>query len=90
MIDMLASIGVRKGAPFAPDEPLEQTLTDAVLEGREWLDAQCERYFDAPFFPGTHCFAGNGLPLGSLMAVRGPAIKGSADGAGCSHEARAA
>jgi hypothetical protein len=51
MIDMLKSAGICKGTPFAPGDPLRRALAEAAVEGREWLDAQYERFFDAPFFP---------------------------------------
>ena len=33
MIDMMKSIGIAKGSPFAPDEGAERILTDAATEG---------------------------------------------------------
>ena len=53
MIDMLKSIGIEKGSPFAPDDDAARILTDAAADGRAWLDAQYQRFFTNPFFPDT-------------------------------------
>ncbi|WP_424231948.1 DUF1214 domain-containing protein [Actinophytocola sp.] len=54
MIDMLRSIGIEKGKPFAPDDALKQVLNEAIDEAHAWLDAQYERFFTAPFFDDAH------------------------------------
>jgi hypothetical protein len=43
-----------EGHAFAPDDTLKKALLEATLEGREWLDAQYERFFDSPFFLQAH------------------------------------
>jgi len=53
MIDMLKSIGIAKGSPFAPDDDAARILTDAAADGRTWLDGQYRRFFADPFFPDT-------------------------------------
>src|SRR5262245_18174998 len=54
MIDMLNTLGMRKGAPFTVDEPLRKVLADAAQEARAWLDERYEAAFDPPYFDGTH------------------------------------
>ena len=54
MIDMLKSIGIQKGKPFAPGEQTQEILKGAIREAHAWLDAQYEALFDPPYFPGTH------------------------------------
>lgn len=54
MIDPLASLGIIKGKPFAPDS-LTETLFDAAApEAQARIDARREAMFDPPFLPGTH------------------------------------
>ncbi|MCS5732459.1 DUF1254 domain-containing protein [Herbiconiux daphne] len=54
MIDLLASIGIRKGQPFAPNREHAERLLAGLADAREWLDQQYESF--SPFFPGTHWF----------------------------------
>ena len=54
MIDLLKSIGIEKGKPFAPDDTEKQALTEAVNEAHAWLDGQYEQFFTAPFFDDAH------------------------------------
>lgn len=53
MIDMLKSIGIEKGKPFAPDENMQSILKDAVAEAHAWLDAKYEAAFDPPYFSNS-------------------------------------
>jgi len=53
MIDMLKSIGIEKGKPFAPDEKMKAILTEAIGEARALLEMR----YDAgmpEFNPGIH------------------------------------
>ncbi|UJP09088.1 DUF1254 domain-containing protein [Microbacterium sp. KUDC0406] len=52
---MLESIGIRKGEPFAPTADDAAVLTDAVGEAHAWLKAEYEGSFE-PFFNGTQWF----------------------------------
>ena len=54
MIDQLRSIGIEKGAPFAPDARTRDILNDAVREAHEWLVARYESSFSAPYYVGGH------------------------------------
>jgi hypothetical protein len=54
MIDMLDTLGIRKGATFAVDESLRVVLADAAREARAWLDERYEAGFAQPYFEGTH------------------------------------
>jgi hypothetical protein len=38
MINQLATIGIRAGEPFAPDESTGQLLNEAIKEAHDWLD----------------------------------------------------
>lgn len=51
MIDVLKSIGIEKGKPFAPGEGMRNLLDDAALEARQVLDLGYEALF-APFYAG--------------------------------------
>ncbi|MGE3875965.1 MAG: DUF1214 domain-containing protein [Parvibaculaceae bacterium] len=53
MIDMLRSIGIEKGKPFAPDKATRKALAAAIAEARDWLEARYGAGFP-PFFDGTH------------------------------------
>ena len=55
MIDMLKSIGIEKGKPFAPDAKTADILKAAVQEAHEWLTARYESAYE-PFYPGAHWF----------------------------------
>ena len=53
MIDLLRTLGIEKGKPFAPDEPTKKALAEGIEEAHAWLAAK----YDAglpPFFEGTH------------------------------------
>ena len=52
MIDMLKSIGIEKGKPFAPDQATQVALNDAVGEARAWLDNRYEFGFTTSFNEG--------------------------------------
>ncbi len=54
MIDMLRTIGIEKGKPFAPDAATKKVLADAAREAHAVLDARYEKVFTPPFNPGTH------------------------------------
>lgn len=53
MIHQLASLGIRKGEPFTPDEPTLGLLTSAAIEARDILDARYASLFTPPYFPGA-------------------------------------
>lgn len=40
MIDMLRTIGIEKGKPFAPDAATQESLNRAAATARQWLDAR--------------------------------------------------
>lgn len=53
MIDMLRTLGIEKGAPFAPSDEIKQVFREATREAHQELAAR----YDAglpPFFDGTH------------------------------------
>lgn len=54
MIDVLRSIGIEKGKPFAPDAGARAILDSAAREAHAWLDGLYEALFTPPFFEGTH------------------------------------
>jgi hypothetical protein len=54
MIDMLKSLGIEKGKPFAPDEKLKAILNEAPREARAVIDQRYESLFVPPFNEGTH------------------------------------
>ena len=49
MIDMLKTIGIEKGKPFAPDAKTKEILESAIGEAHAWLDASYEQVF-SPYF----------------------------------------
>lgn len=53
LIDPLRSLGIAKGEPFKPDAAMEAIFDAAAPEAQAWIDAQRERMFDPPFYPGT-------------------------------------
>lgn len=53
MIDLLRSIGIEKGKPFAPDAPTQAILKSAAAEARAWLEAQYEAAFTPAYFSGS-------------------------------------
>ncbi len=52
MIDMLKSIGIEKGKPFAPDERTTGILNNAIAEAHAWLDNRYEAIFTTSFNEG--------------------------------------
>jgi hypothetical protein len=54
MIDLLGSLGIRKGQPFAPDATTRDILTAAAREARALIEAQYEKVFVPPFNEGSH------------------------------------
>ena len=53
MIDVLRSIGIEKGKPFAPDEPMKKVLETGISDANSWLAARYDAGFQV-FFQGTH------------------------------------
>lgn len=53
--EMLASIGIRKGEPFAPSPELVTILEDAISEAHAWVKAEYEEAYD-PFSEGSRWF----------------------------------
>ena len=45
MIDLLETLGIEKGKPFAPDEPVKQVLADAAKEAHAWMNMKYEEFF---------------------------------------------
>jgi len=54
MINVLGTIGIEKGKPFNPDDATKRILEDAIIEAREWMDAQYEAGYSNTFYPGNH------------------------------------
>jgi hypothetical protein len=54
MIDLLGSIGIRRGHPFEPDAQTRERLDAAAREARALIDAQYEKVFVPPFNEGSH------------------------------------
>ena len=52
MLDMLRTLGIEKGKPFAPDGKTRETLEDAAREARGWLEAKYDAGFPA-FYEST-------------------------------------
>jgi hypothetical protein len=59
MIDMLRTIGIEKGKPYAPDARTKAILDAAAKEAHEIISLKYEHGFSAPFYDGTHW----GLPV---------------------------
>jgi hypothetical protein len=53
MIDLLRSIGLEKGKPFAPDAAAEKAIEVGIADAKAWLEARYDSGFPA-FFEGTH------------------------------------
>ena len=53
MIDLLRSIGIEKGKPFAPDESTRAILTAAIGEAKVLLERRYDAGFPV-FYQGTH------------------------------------
>jgi hypothetical protein len=54
MIDMLKSIGIEQGEPFAPDAKTQEILNKAAREAHAWFDIKYEAAFLPPFNEGSH------------------------------------
>lgn len=54
MIDLLKTVGIEKGKPFAPDPKLKAILESAAREARAVIDLRYETLFVPPFIEGTH------------------------------------
>ena len=50
MAEMLATVGIKRGEPFAPDPDRVRLLESAVREAHAWLRELYEH--EPPFFPG--------------------------------------
>jgi hypothetical protein len=55
MVDMLASIGIKKGKPFAPDAATRKILGEAINETGALLSLRYDTVFE-PFFEGKRWF----------------------------------
>jgi hypothetical protein len=55
MIDALATLGIEKGKPFAPDPGTKQILFDALAETKAWFDHHYETAFE-PYNRGARWF----------------------------------
>jgi hypothetical protein len=53
MIDQLKSIGIEKGKPFNPDEPMKKILNAAAREAHAWLDLRYQTMF-SPYYEGRN------------------------------------
>ena len=53
MIDILKTIGIEKGKPFAPDAGTKAILESAAREVRAWIDVRYLKFFDTPFAEGA-------------------------------------
>lgn len=54
MIDMLKSIGIEKGKPFAPDAGTQTALKAAAQEAHAFLDMRYEQLFGATYYDSAH------------------------------------
>ena len=54
MIDMLKSIGIARGTPFAPDARLKAILEEAAREAHASLEVGYDAVFTPPFNEGSH------------------------------------
>jgi len=54
MIDVLKSLGIEKGKPFAADADRQALLKEAALEAKAWMDQRFESQFSPSFYEGTH------------------------------------
>jgi hypothetical protein len=52
MIDVLRTVGIEKGRPFAPDRATQEALLAGITEAHAWLDLRYETSFP-PYFEGT-------------------------------------
>jgi hypothetical protein len=68
MIDMLKSIGIEKGKPFAPDSKTQETLNSAAREAHAWLEARYEQGFPS-FYEGGQWTPPGALELTQTMGT---------------------
>jgi hypothetical protein len=54
MIDMLKSIGIEKGKPFAPNADMQEALDKAAAEAHVWIEFKYPQLYSPPFNEGTH------------------------------------
>lgn len=54
MIDKIATLGIVKGRPFAPDSRTNDLLDAAARDAFTLLDAQFDQLFQTPFAPGAN------------------------------------
>ena len=54
MIEMLKSLGIEKGKPFAPDDKTKAVFEAAAREAHEYISLRFEKMYDEPFWQGTH------------------------------------
>jgi hypothetical protein len=54
MIDLLKTIGIEKGKPFAPDAKTKAILDEAAREAHAEIDARYATLFVPPYFEDTH------------------------------------
>jgi hypothetical protein len=52
MIDVLKTIGIEKGKPFAPDPKTKKILENALREAHAWMDSKYDEFFP-PFAEGA-------------------------------------
>ncbi|MEU4030521.1 DUF1254 domain-containing protein [Streptomyces anulatus] len=76
MIDQLATLGIVRGTPFAPDEATKTVLDTAIRDAKEWLNEGYEAYFDAPYWPDTG-WAIPTVPTLTTNSTAGFALRGS-------------
>jgi hypothetical protein len=53
MIDVLKTVGIEKGKPFAPDADTAAAMKTATAEARAWVNAKYEAAFSPPYFGGS-------------------------------------
>ena len=54
MIELLRTLGIEKGKPFAPDEKTKAVFDAAAKEAHEYIATRYDAMFNAPFYEGTH------------------------------------
>jgi hypothetical protein len=74
-LGLLASIGIEKGKPFAPDARMKKILTDAVAVGNVTARALAmrPRRKDAYYYPGSAWF--NTMPDGNYQFLSQPGVR---------------
>jgi len=68
MIDLLKTVGIAKGEPFAPDRTIRAVLDEAIAEVHAWLDARLESAF-APFYDGGHWVTPSSAEIAETQAT---------------------